>query len=467
MYSVYIQKQKRYTKDDLLELFKLNIEETNTIIRKLREYDIIQSVNNTDFVNSYSIGYVFNYVGIIIIRNIVLKCYPKYLKDTSNIKNDLRQVMHVIKKYVSTHDFYIENEFNDEYQFNLLSVILEFINDYYENGIYQTTRDIVEVNGDGEILWDTTINNNNALIYDNRPYYDKLSTQNEVNDTSNYFKLLHEFILTDCSRELEKVDVLDLFGYTHIYLSDRTLDEFGDITDILNTINLEINVEYNTRKRDLLKLMYYYISKKELFSNDVNNFSLYGTKSYNLIWEKICSYVLNDKKDEKLININLPKPLNSKYNPNDSLLSLIEKPTWNITHNNLKHTSTHTLIPDIISIYNHNNMYDFIIFDAKYYDLKIDNGKLTGQPRIESITKQYLYELAYKEFIELHNFNNSINCFLIPTQKMNIINYGFVELKFLHDTNLNNIQIILLPASIVNQLYLDNKKLDIKKLCII
>ena len=35
--------------------------------------------------------------------------------------------------------------------FNLLAVILYLLNDYFEYGIYINSKDIVEINGDGEI----------------------------------------------------------------------------------------------------------------------------------------------------------------------------------------------------------------------------------------------------------------------------------------------------------------------------
>ena len=48
------------------------------------------------------------------------------------------------------------------------------MNDYYEYGIYTNSEDIVEVNGEGEILWGKTIDESFALIEDNRPYYMEL-----------------------------------------------------------------------------------------------------------------------------------------------------------------------------------------------------------------------------------------------------------------------------------------------------
>lgn len=43
-------------------------------------------------------------------------------------------------------------------------------------------------------------------------------------------------------------------------------------------------------------------------------------------------------------------------------------------------------------------------------------------------------------------------------------NSGFVEIKILSDLDLWNIQVIILPAGEINQLYFDNKKMDVKRL---
>ncbi|WP_296884780.1 hypothetical protein [uncultured Methanobrevibacter sp.] len=56
------------------------------------------------------------------------------------------------------------------------------------------------------------------------------------------------------------------------------------------------------------------------------------------------------------------------------------------------------------------------------------------------------------------------NGFLFPTYDSEVNNKGYVELKILSDLGLENIQVIMLPVSEMNQLYLDNKKMDIKRL---
>ena len=82
------------------------------------------------------------------------------------------------------------NESNESQSFNLLAVLLFLLNDYYENGSYSNTEDIIESNGMGEILWDKTINETFTYLSNGRPYYTELQTKKRINDDYNYFKRL-------------------------------------------------------------------------------------------------------------------------------------------------------------------------------------------------------------------------------------------------------------------------------------
>ena len=126
-----------------------------------------------------------------------------------------------------------------------------------------------------------------------------------------------------------------------------------------------------------------------------------------------------------------------------------------------------SLIPDIISLYrdNNDNSYKCIISDAKYYNLTLERTKrLSGNPGVESVTKQYLYQMAYKEFLEEHHISFFRNCFLMPTEQDYVINKGTVVMTFLKNAGLADIQIRMLPAKLVYECYLENRKMDIKDL---
>ena len=453
---VQIKEEKYYSKFQLLNKLSCNYDKLNPILDKLNRNNIINIKVNEN--SEECIKFVF--VGVLIIENFVIYCYPKYA--TKCEFDDLKQIIKVIERFKNDDDIvHIQNDINNNESINMLPLMLFFIKDYYEHGLYNNYQEIIEHNGDGEILWQKTIDYDQVLIQDNRPYYYDLITRNRTNDLKNYFRTLHKIIITKCSKDLEKANLLNLFDLSKIELSDETLESFDDKNNILNMINHEWHSQFNTRKIELLEAMKLFILNKSSNIGLNNCFSLYGTTSFYHVWEKVCCHVLNDVKDTPLKNIPLPKELNEKYMDNTDLMSLIEKPSWNILEREPKLKST--LEPDLITITEKEGRYTFYILDAKYYNIEY-NKKLDNQPGIESITKQYLYHLAFKEFIELHDFDWAKNCFLFPSDSSNMKNIGFVELKMLNNFSLAEIQVILLPAKKVYQKFLENKSLDITDL---
>lgn len=101
----------------------------------------------------------------------------------------------------------------------------------------------------------------------------------------------------------------------------------------------------------------------------------------------------------------------------------------------------------------------------KYYNAKLEvNVQPKGQPGIESITKQYLYQLAYQKFIKDHNFSSVRNCFLLPTEVDHVIDKGEARMCILENLGLQNIKVRLLPAALAYAHYLSGRKMDIDKL---
>ena len=483
MKSVYIKEQKRYLLSELSKLFIVNERKTKDILKLLRSYGVLKIVSkskdkkelsdivevddeisdiDSDSENVYY--YIFTFVGIMIVSGIVLKIYPKYIFKNDTPLLQLKQILKVIEKQNKKEQFikfHIESLESTSY--NLLATILYLYNDYNEYGIYTTTQDIFEVNGNGEINWDKTINETFTLISNNKPFYPELITRKKIDDDNDYFKILHEVILTQCSKQLKKTGLLELFEFEELNLVEKKIDDLGDKDYVLNKILKELNVQFNTRKQLLLKTMYAYIScESDLGTN--SDFSLYGTNSFHVIWENVCAEVFNNMLNKKLSELSLPLKLKREYNGNHKLISIIEKPSWNNKHGEFE---SDTLIPDLISIYQDNNQeHKFIIFDAKYYTIKINGKTMTGQPGIESITKQYLYQLAYKKFIDEHGFKkeNIRNCFLLPTENSEVEEYGSVSMEMLTTLGLEKIQVRLLPAEVIYSKYLKKTKFDINLL---
>lgn len=484
MISVFLREQKRYSQEELVKAFECSEEKTVHILKRLKEYGVLKAVkasedqkNLTDLLDEdieiadVEVGeneylYVFTFVGVITIEGRVLKCYPKYLLHNSSPRGELKQVLRVLERYNSREQIVrMYNETSDSSAFNMLAVMLFLLQDYYEYGAYTNTQDIIESNGAGDILWDKTINETFTLLSHNRPYYPELLTMRRVNDDFDYFKRLHECVLTKCTKELKEADLLDLFDIMGADVSDEEIDDFGEKDYILERISKELNVQFNTRKQRLLKTLYAYIAHSSTL-DDMDCFSMFGTNSFNLVWEKVCAEVFDNQLHKLVGGLRLPLPLHDKYYGvrHQELISLIEKPKW-IGKRSEDGTYTKeakdTLIPDIITIAG--DM--FIIFDAKYYNIQMDEKKeLRGQPGIESVTKQYLYQLAYKDFIKVHGFDSVKNCFLMPTDGEQVDCRGYVTMSMLADLGLENIMVRLLPATDVYEHYLSQTHFDIKLL---
>lgn len=479
--SGYVREQERYTKNDLKDIFSFADNEVERFIKNLKAFGVLKSVKNgndqmemselteedieitDDTVESGDCLYVFTYVGIITCGSRIIKVYPKYLLTEQDYLESMKQVLKVLERY-SRSEKQIINVFNgdgDNRNFNMLAVILYLLNDYYEYGIYTNSEDIIEVNGDGDILWGKTIDESFALLQDNKPYYMELYTGRTVDDDMDYFKRLHECILTDCSEQLHTAQLDILFDIDQIILSEEKLDDFGDTDYILERIQKELNIQFNTRRQILLKTLYAYVAQNRRLLENNDGISMFGTTAYHAVWENVCAEVFDNKLKTSLGKLNMSVPLSKEYTPSDMLIEIIEKPVWKGPDTEEKKASD-TLIPDLISIPKIGNEDYFLIFDAKYYNLRLEKGKtLGGNPGVGDVTKQYLYQLAYKKFIKAHNIAVVKNCFLMPTEKNEIIDNGTAKMEMLEALGLENIQIRLMPAAMMYEYYLTQRKIDV------
>ena len=468
MEPVFIRELDRYSKSDILKILGNN----SAIFNKLRKHSIIRIDKDKN--------YYFRFVGVIAIEDFIFNFYPKYIttEDDEEKRKDFKDVIKIFRKInKSDEEFSYENDEEEDSSLNLLPLMLFFIEDYYENGLYSNIQNVLEINGNGEINWDRTINDSFPLIKNNKPYYLEIHTRRKIDDLYNYFRLLHKVIITECSQHLEDGHLLYYFDLTPVKLTDRTLDDFGDNEYILHRLEKQLNIEFNTQKQKLLRLMHSYISNRDSFAND-DFFTFYGTPKYETVWENICGEVLQnvfnkplvDLKSEGflkelnlhelIIDLNLEEQLKGTKLEEITLKHLIEKPNWVSTEGFSKEADTY--IPDIITISNDN----FIVLDAKYYDLTFTNEELKGQPGIESISKQYFYDLSFRKFIKLVGFKGVRNAFLFPNYDSEIENSGYVELEMFSNLGLENIQIIMIPAKRIHQKYLTNDTMEISELCL-
>lgn len=481
--SCFVREQQRYTKNQLRSRFAYDDIGVEKFIKTLKSYGILKAVANTveqkeltnlvdedvqvvdETAGNDDCYYVFTYVGVITIGNRVIKVYPKYILSENEPLIRMKRVIKVLERYSNSEEQII-NLFNgdgDNRSFNILAVILYLLNDYYEYGIYNNEEDIIEINGEGDILWNRTIDEGFVIIEDGRPYYTELITHRAVEDDMDYFKRLHECVLTECSKQLHDAGLEELFEMEMVNLSEETLADFGDKEYILERILKELNIQFNTHRQILLKTLYTYISQDRKMLEEDQGISMFGTTAFHAVWEKACADVFGNKLGVAIGQLQMKEPLADKYDKKTKLIDLIEKPKW--CGEDFIHQPKDTLIPDLITINEHNGKDCFIIFDAKYYLIQLEKGRtLRGNPGIGDVVKQYMYQLAYRKFLTDHNIAIVKNCFLMPTEGKEIINKGKAKLDMLSNLGLEDIQIRLIPAEMLFDCYLSRKKIDIERL---
>lgn len=489
--SRFVREQRRYTKNELRSVFSFDEQGVEKFIKTLKAYGVMKAVINSreqkelsDLVDEdiqvddEAAGndeylYVFTYVGVITYGSRIVKIYPKYLldkkyeKDETGLLDAMKQIMKVLERYSNSEEQIVSlfNGDGESRSFNLLAVILFLLNDYYEYGVYNNSEDIIETNGDGDILWQKTIDEGFALIRDNQPYYTELFTKKNVDDDMDYFKRLHECILTECSRQLRDSQLEELFEMVSIELSEEPIENFGEKEYVLERLQAELNVQFNTQRQVLLKTMYTYISQDRKVMEQNEGISMFGTTAFHAVWEKICAEVFNNKLNTPIGSLGISRPLAEGYDRRTKLIDIIDLPEWKAVDMDAPIATKDTLIPDIITAGQGETGDYFVILDAKYYNIQLEKDKvLRGNPGIGDVTKQYLYQLAYREFIRRHFISVIKNCFIMPTEKNEIVIKGSVRLAMLEALGLENIQIRQLPAHRIYECYLKRKKISVEEL---
>ena len=480
MLSVFIKEQKRYYKNELVKKLRLKPEEVVSFIRKLKSFGVLKMVKATpeekelselineeielinEEENTDKYFYVFTFVGILTVGNRVFKCYPKYIEEKEP-QGKMKQVLHVLKRYNSREQIVaLFNGEDENTSFNLLAVMIYLLEEYAENGVYSNEQVVIENNGMGEILWENTINETFAVIKDSIPIYIELKTLNVDEDEQDFFRRLHYCIVTKCSKILEEAGLANLFDLNLIDVSEAEISDFGDDDYILYRIQRELDIQFNDRKKMLLKTMYTYISHRKAFETGFG-ISMFGTNSFNLVWEKVCSEVFENKLSLKVCD--LPRAFKVDYldAATSTMIELIEKPKWRYKNAEKVIEQAKTLRPDLISIYPYEDNYCFSILDAKYYLIRLTERSVEGQPGVGDVTKQYLYQLAYEDLVEQSGYKYIQNAFLVPGDNEQGEFLGRAEFEMMRITGkepLEHISVIRLPAQKMYAAYLSGRAND-------
>lgn len=510
--SAYVREDWYYSVKDLQDIFSFNAERYRTrdnadnylkqyikellsrnILKEKRNNDISDSTADIEFSNytddtllSNSISYKFNFVGILIIQNIVTYVYPKYLGESNAPLDDepvteMQQVMRVIEKYSrekAQQEIYNIDLFADiDYKgrINTFSVMLYLLEDYATNGDYDEPLEILEINGNGEIYWQKTIDETYPLISNNRPYYVEIYTRKKVSNAASYLKRLHAYVVSQCSYEMSKAGLSLFYNLPIVEISEEEQDAFGDIDYIISRIDSELSEIFDERKIQVLRAIRLYFLSHRILTGDTE-IQIMGTRSFNLIWEEVCAKVFRSQKGdiktrhpniyeiEPFINY---KKINKRFEHEPPILvELIQQPIWKRYRKGSKGIPKRTFNPDYIRFekLKKTSSYAFYILDAKYYCPVWNDTNIQGQPGIEDIAKQYLYYLSYQEILAKYNVKEVKNYFLMPKRASDSEIPGFVKLDMLKQLGLGVIEVRMLSPDVLYDNYLKDKHINLSEL---
>lgn len=288
--SAFFRENKFYNLPDFSKRLKIDEEYAQKVISHLRAANIIKPtsrraldmdelqseeiISDERFFSNSENGFTFCFVGIAYTENCVLKCFPKYFENDADEKSfgensanilHFKKVLRAIQKYKSDkcENLHIYYDTEEKGSFNRLAMELFLLEDYFTNGIYTNEREIIETNGEGQIDWNRTIGDAFAFIKNARPYYVDLQTVEFRDNSQDFFRLLHECVLTKCSRELQIAGILDLFDIAPVQLNAKPVSDFGDIDYIKYRLEAEIKSQFITKKKNLLRAMYIFLSETE------------------------------------------------------------------------------------------------------------------------------------------------------------------------------------------------------------
>lgn len=475
MRYIYVRERSIYTPDELVDKLKpetgsfqhWDAEECITSLLKRGVLATGAIVDDEDLSSIEYDKYQFRWVGIAVYQDLVVIVYPKYFQgERRPTISQMARILRVICKAdaKSTSVGVMTDIGEREYDFfTLLITLFDMYDEYGEYTNYQST---IELNGAGSISWERTIEQCQPFLDETGPVYFDFKTIETNRNDSDYVTRLHRAILTDYSRELRESGLNELLSITPVELTEECVDDFGDPDIIDYQLERELNIQFVTWKRNLITLLRVIVRNWnfEYYRNDV---SCLGTSHYQDIWELMCKVVFGNQLNTCIDHLGIVLTPAWAERGRETLLDIIPRPQWyslGKSGDEIECGTVKTLRPDVVSILKYDNNLYLCIYDAKYYTPILDE-KIAGVPGVESITKQYLYQQAYKSFVKDHDINCVVNAFFVPTSQLDGPHYlGRVTFPgiFPHQDKpfTNDIDMWALNADEMEELYLNDKQID-------
>lgn len=467
-----VRELRPYSIPELSKMINQDERHTLAVVQRLLDCGIVRYRTGTEQDESdiaYGAGvtgdqrYQFRYVGIALVGTTAFVCFPKYIRTDEPPMDELRLMLRVVRRLDGFGE--LPQASMRDGSANRLAVIVRLIELYEERGVYDNYEDSRELNGNGVIDWVHTVDTITPVLSDGRPVYLGYWTRKTRRDESDLVTRLHRAILTECSRFLTHSGIAGLLGLSEIELTDETPGAFGDVDVLDARLERERASQFVTWKQEAIDLMRLYLGEGGVSAAD--QVLCMGTTAYYHAWELACKVAFGDLLGEKLGSLPIELADGWRERSGDTLLQIIPRPLWE-RPGGVACGDVDTLIPDTVTFARGGDGSRlFCIYDAKYY-VPSESGRMAGQPGVESVTKQFLYQSAYRDFVLDHGFDRVVNAFLVPgegDEPRLLASVSFPGVIAWETPPFSNhIEMLALPASKTFELYLRGAQADAKNL---
>lgn len=478
MRTLYIRELSFHTPNSLARMLRVSVDESVRYVRLLCAHGVLKLRTNDDEKEYDALhdtpvrgSYQFVYVGLVLVDDLCIVVYPKYLPEVDTKKpgeytqRAMQQIFRVLRKHGGSYSDIAAMTEEGMRANDRLALMLMLLEMYDEYGVYENYVKTLADNGHGDINWERTIVANLPFMSGGRPIYVDYKTVESDQDAADFVMRLHRAVLTECSKFMQDSGLASLLALDEVWLTDATVEDFGDADFVTYRLERERAVQFVTWKQDVIDLLLRYIDEDDSTVRQDTPLCL-GTSSFYHVWEDACKIAFDDALGKRLVELGVELAEPYDVMGNTRLIDIIPRPRWTVPVGDGEEEcgDVATLIPDTVLLHHDragNSV--FAILDAKYYTPELGES-VSGVPGVESVTKQFLYQTAYRKFVLVHKFGRVVNAFLAPSAGDVIEHTGRVRFPGViaeEDTPFSNVvELYALPADTVFDAYLAGATLD-------
>ena len=397
-------------------------EDEKTIVKETKDGFSFQFVGLYDYMDKDENGKERNLV-FFFLPKFIGKESPAWTDETR--RNAIRDTVLLAIDRRNRELSRLDNQTDEteRHKESILELAVRVLRDYLENGVYTVQRRELEHNGQGEIDWDTTIDQYQPVFQNGRPVYMDTATELALSDENHYITRLHQCLVTTWGRKLEELGLSSVLRVNVPLLCEDELDRFGPTEYQLDRIRKELNVQFVTKARKTLALIKELIERMSESRAEDDLPLSFGMNGVAQLWETTCAEVFGSELNKDFQKRGLD------WNSGETFRDYMPRPIW-------KRVGDYSVLPDEdVDAYKRESeksgwKLDFIrtypqdgpvqklvILDAKYYDVSWHYGKISGQPGIGDIAKQIFYQMAFEDLVRIKREGPKIgfvNAFLFP-----------------------------------------------------